>query len=89
MNNLRVSKKIQIQGGPDIDLLTGFDASVPEVMRHYTLTQDGQLDVLYSVICNMQSITLFSRAQLIDLNTAINNILKYEQKESESNERKK
>lgn len=89
MKNLRVSKKIQIQGGTDIDLLTGFDASVPEVMRHYTLTQDGQLDVLYSVICNMQSITLFSRAQLIDLNTAINNILKYEQKESESNERKK
>ncbi len=89
MKNLRVSKKIQIQGGPDIDLLTGFDTSVPEVMRHYTLTQDGQLDVLYSVICNMQSITLFSRAQLIDLNTAINNILNYEEKESESNERKK
>ena len=89
MKHLRVSKNIQIQGGPDIDLLTGFDASVPEVMRHYTLTQDGQLDVLYSVICNMQSITLFSRAQLIDLNTTINNILKYEQKESESNERKK
>lgn len=89
MKNLRVSKKIQIQGGPDIDLLTGFDASIPEVMRHYTVTHDGQLDVLYSVICNMQSITLFSRAQLIDLNTAINNILNYEKQESECNGQKK
>ena len=88
MKHLRISKKIQIQGGADIDLLTGFDTSVPEVMRHYTINQSGKLDVLYSIICNMQSITLYSREQLIDLNTAINNILNYEQKESESNERK-
>lgn len=89
MKHLRISKKIQIQGGADIDLLTGFDTSVPEVMRHYTINQSGKLDVLYSIICNMQSITLFSREQLLDLSTAINNILNYEQKESESNERKK
>lgn len=84
MKHLRISKKIQIQGGADIDLLTGFDTSVPEVMRHYTINQSGKLDVLYSIICNMQSITLFSREQLLDLSTAINNILNYE-----SNERKK
>lgn len=89
MKHLRVSKQILIQGGADIDLLTGFNTSIPEVMRHYTFDESGKLDVLYSIICNMQSITLFSRAQLIDLNTAINNILNYEQKESESNERKK
>ena len=84
MKHLRISKKIQIQGGADIDLLTGFDTSVPEVMRHYTINQSGKLDVLYLIICNMQSITLFSREQLLDLSTAINNILNYE-----SNERKK
>lgn len=89
MNNLRVSKYIQIQGGDDIDLLSGFDTSVPEVMRHFTLNPQGKLDVRYSIICNMQSMTLSSRAQLMDLKTAINNILKYEQKESECNERKK
>lgn len=89
MNNLRVSKYIQIQGGDDIDLLSGFETSVPEVMRHFTLNPRGELDVMYSIICNMQSITLFSRAQLIDLNTAINNILNYEKQESECNGQKK
>jgi hypothetical protein len=89
MNNLRVSKYIQIQGGDDIDLLSGFETSVPEVMRHFTLNPRGKLDVRYSIICNMQSITLFSRAQLIDLNTAINNILNYEKQESKCNGQKK
>ena len=89
MNNLRVSKYIQIQGGDDIDLLSGFETSVPEVMRHFTLNPRGKLDVRYSIKCNMQSITLFSRSQLIDLNTAINNILNYEKQESECNGQKK